>query len=62
VKILNGKPAIVLWCDKDPFISPAFGDKWGKAQVHHFKDYGHWLPLEASAEYGNALREWINTL
>jgi pimeloyl-ACP methyl ester carboxylesterase len=62
VKILNEKPAIVLWGDKDPFISSAYGDKWGKAQVHHFKDYGHWLPLEATEEYADALLKWMNAI
>ena len=62
LRLLEEKPAIVLWGDKDPFISPDFGDRWGKAEVHHFKDFSHWLPLEASAEYGAALLQWMDRL
>lgn len=45
--LLEHKPAIVLWGDKDPFISPGYAGRFGRAQVHHFKGYSHWLPLEA---------------
>lgn len=59
VKTLEQKPAIVLWGDQDPFITPAYGDRFGKAEVHHFKDYSHWLPLEAPEEYVGALLPWL---
>jgi len=62
LKVLHHKPAIVLWGDKDPFITPTFGDRFGKAQVHHFANYSHWLPLEAPAEYAAALVPWLKTL
>lgn len=62
LKLLNEKPAIVLWGDKDPFISPAYGDKWGKAEVHHFAEYSHWLPLEATEAYAATLLKWMNRL
>jgi pimeloyl-ACP methyl ester carboxylesterase len=62
LKLLDTKPAIVLWGDKDPFASPTIADRFGKAQVHHFKDFSHWLPLEAPAEYAAALLPWLKTL
>jgi haloalkane dehalogenase len=40
-------PTIVAWGDRDPFISPAFAERFGAQEVYHFADYGHWLPLEA---------------
>src|SRR5215207_9571817 len=40
-------PMLVCWGDRDPFISPAFAERFGAQEVHHFADYGHWLPLEA---------------
>jgi len=40
-------PTIVCWGDRDPFISPSFAERFGAQEVHHFVDYGHWLPLEA---------------
>lgn len=60
--LLNTTPAIVLWGDQDPFITPAYGDRFGKAQVHHFKDYSHWLPVEAPDQYAAVLRPWLETL
>ena len=60
--ILENKPAIVLWGDKDPFITPDYGDKWGNAEVHHFENYSHWLPLEAPAEYAEILLSWMKKL
>jgi pimeloyl-ACP methyl ester carboxylesterase len=40
-------PTIVCWGDRDQFISPGFAERFGAQEVHHFADYGHWLPLEA---------------
>jgi len=62
MKVLAEKPAIVLWGDKDPFITPDYADKWGNAEVHHFEEYSHWLPLEAPADYADILRAWFDSL
>lgn len=62
LQILEDKPALVLWGDKDPFISPDYAERFGAAEVHQFSDYSHWLPLEAPAEYSNVLLGWINSL
>src|SRR5215213_5849744 len=40
-------PTLVCWGDRDPFISPSFAERFGAQEVHHFVQYGHWLPLEA---------------
>jgi len=40
-------PTIVCWGDRDQFISPGFAERFGAQEVHHFAQYGHWLPLEA---------------
>jgi pimeloyl-ACP methyl ester carboxylesterase len=40
-------PTIVCWGDRDAFISPSFAERFGAQEVHHFAQYGHWLPLEA---------------
>ena len=40
-------PTLVCWGDRDPFISPAFAERFGAQEVYHFAQYGHWLPLEA---------------
>ena len=56
------KPVIVLWGDKDPFITPAFAERFGGSQVQHFPEYSHWLPLEASDRYADALLSWLTTI
>ncbi len=56
------KPVIVLWGDKDPFITPAFAERFGGAQVHHFTEYSHWLPLEAPDRYADTLLSWLATV
>ena len=60
--LLAEKPSIVLWGDTDPFIAPSFADRFGAAQVYHFADYSHWLPLEAPDEVAEKLVEWLDTL
>jgi pimeloyl-ACP methyl ester carboxylesterase len=48
-------PTMVCWGDRDPFIGPAFAERFGAQEVHHFADYGHWLPLEAPEALSNYL-------
>jgi len=60
--VLEEKPAIVLWGDKDPFITPQYAERFGKAQVHHFENFSHWLPLEAPAQYTDVLLPWLKSL
>ena len=40
-------PTLVLWGDKDSFITPEYADQFGSAQVEHFPQNGHWLAIEA---------------
>lgn len=40
-------PTMVCWGDQDPVISPAFAERFGAQEVHHFTANSHWLPLEA---------------
>ncbi len=57
--LMQQKPSMVLWGDKDPFASSTFADTFGAKQVYHFKDYSHWLPLEAPDEYAEKLSAWM---
>jgi haloalkane dehalogenase len=38
---------LVLWGDKDPFITPEYAEQFGSAHVEHFPQNGHWLALES---------------
>ena len=40
-------PTLVLWGDKDPFITPEYAEQFGNAHVEHFPQNGHWLALES---------------
>jgi pimeloyl-ACP methyl ester carboxylesterase len=48
-------PTLVAWGDRDPFIAPRFAERFGAQEVHHFADYGHWLPLEAAGPLSERL-------
>ncbi len=39
-------PTLVLWGDKDPYITPDYAEQFGEAQVEHFPQNGHWLAVE----------------
>jgi pimeloyl-ACP methyl ester carboxylesterase len=39
-------PTLVLWGDKDPFITPDYAEQFGSTQVEHFPQNGHWLAIE----------------
>jgi pimeloyl-ACP methyl ester carboxylesterase len=62
VALLKHKPALVLWGDQDPFITPDYAERFGAAQVHHFAEYSHWLPLEAPEPYAAQVRPWLESL
>ncbi len=57
--LMQQKPSMVLWGDRDPFADSTFADKFGAQQVVHFKDYSHWLPLEAPDAYAEKLIPWL---
>lgn len=62
VALLKTKPAIVLWGDKDPFITPEFAERYGAKVVQHFPEFSHWLPLEAPTQYAAKIVEWMMAL
>jgi pimeloyl-ACP methyl ester carboxylesterase len=62
IALLDEKPGIVLWGDRDPFIDPAYADRFGAAQVHHFNEFSHWLPLEAPDQVAERLIAWLDSM
>jgi len=57
--LMQEKPSMVLWGDRDPFAASTFADKFGAQQVFHFQNYSHWLPLEAPDAYAEKLIPWL---
>jgi len=52
-------PAIVLWGDRDPYVSLAYAERFGAKQVVHYADYGHWLPAENPEDVARRLGEFF---
>jgi len=53
-------PVCVLWGDRDPYISPAFADRFAAKKVWHYPGNGHWLPVEAPQEVSSRLLEFFS--
>ena len=54
------KPTLVIWGDKDPYISPRFAARFNAKKVVHLPDAGHWAPVEAPAECADAVRQFLS--
>lgn len=39
-------PSLVMWGDRDPYITSVLAERFGAQQVLHFQNCGHWLQLE----------------
>ncbi|HET9222603.1 MAG TPA: alpha/beta hydrolase [Roseiflexaceae bacterium] len=52
-------PTLVAWGDKDPYVSPAWAERFGAQEVHHFPEHSHWLPLEAPEELSKLLGAFL---
>jgi haloalkane dehalogenase len=52
-------PTLVLWGDKDPFIAPAYAERFGAAHVEHFAENGHWLAIEEPEEVAQRLQAFF---
>ncbi len=52
-------PICVLWGDRDPYIAPHFADRLGAREVHHFPEYGHFLPVEAPDDVAAHVRAFL---
>jgi pimeloyl-ACP methyl ester carboxylesterase len=52
-------PICVLWGDRDPYIAPRFAERFGAREVHHFRERGHFLPLEAPYEVAAHMRDFL---
>lgn len=53
--LIEQVPTMVCWGDLDPFAPSSWAERFGADEVYHFRDAGHWLPLEAPAELSEKL-------
>jgi haloalkane dehalogenase len=54
-------PKLVLWGDRDPYVSAATGDRFG-GEVHHYPDAGHWLMIDHPDEVAAHMRAHLAAL
>jgi pimeloyl-ACP methyl ester carboxylesterase len=59
LKLTGRLPTLVLWGDLDPFAPSRYAERFGTRAVHHFAEYGHWLPVEAPEAYAGELRAFL---
>jgi pimeloyl-ACP methyl ester carboxylesterase len=52
-------PALVLWGDRDPYISRRFAERFGARKVVHFPEGGHWFQLEYPDEVAAEIKNFL---
>ena len=52
------KPTLVIWGDKDPYVSRRFAERFNARRVVHLP-VGHWSPVEAPAECAEAILQFF---
>ena len=54
------KPTLVIWGDKDPYISSRYAERFNPRKVVHLSDVGHWPPVEAPAECAEIISSFFS--
>jgi len=56
--LVQKKPTLVIWGDKDPYVSPRFAERFNAKKVLHLP-VGHWAAVEAPAECADAILQFF---
>jgi pimeloyl-ACP methyl ester carboxylesterase len=54
------KPTLVIWGDKDPYISSQYAERFGAKEVVHLSRVGHWPPVEAPVECAEIILRFLS--
>ena len=54
------KPTLVIWGDKDPYISSRYAERFNARKVVHLPEIGHWPAVEAPAACAEAILEFFS--
>ncbi len=54
------KPTLVIWGDKDPYISALYAERFNARKVAHLPRVGHWPPVEAGAECAEIIQQFFS--
>jgi pimeloyl-ACP methyl ester carboxylesterase len=60
LKVTRAKPILVIWGDKDPYVSSRFAERFNAQKVVHLAQIGHWAPVEAAAECADAILQFFS--
>lgn len=52
-------PTLVLWGDRDPYVSPHWAERFGAQRVEHFATASHWLALEMPQAMADQLASFL---
>ena len=58
--LTTAKPTLVIWGDKDPYISSRYAERFNALKVVHLSDVGHWPPVEAPAECAEIISRFFS--
>ncbi len=58
--LIRTKPTLVIWGDKDPYVSSRFAERYNAQKVVHLAHAGHWAPVEAPAECADAILHFFS--
>jgi pimeloyl-ACP methyl ester carboxylesterase len=59
LKLTKQIPTLVVWGDLDPFAAATIAERFGAQTVHHFANYGHWVPVEGAAAVAEEMTKFL---
>jgi pimeloyl-ACP methyl ester carboxylesterase len=60
LELVRAKPTLVIWGDKDPYISSRFAERFNAQKVLHLPQAGHWAAVEAPAQCADAILQFFS--
>jgi pimeloyl-ACP methyl ester carboxylesterase len=54
------KPTLVIWGDKDPYISRDYAERFKAKKVVHLPQVGHWPPVEVPEETAEHIGKFLS--
>jgi pimeloyl-ACP methyl ester carboxylesterase len=54
------KPTLVIWGDKDPYVSSGYAERFNAQKVVHLPEVGHWPPVEVPANCAEIVSEFLS--
>ena len=58
--LIARNPTLVIWGDKDPYISRGYAERFKAKKVVHLPQVGHWPPVEVPEETAGHIGEFLS--